>query len=365
MQKDGEYMHTPNYLDAFIETAEDCPVETSEIVPLENGEKIMSRKYLFPLFTILLLGTMACQFLMGNFPAAEEVEEEEKFTIPEQEEITPIIPTATPDLPRTVYLYADGNGDYPTIQAAIDALPANSTIMLGSGTFNVSDTLRVEKSLTIIGVAHDETDIYATGGNGAIYFIGPGEFNIQKISVLYQNSKQGHVVEFREAVFKMSECLIKGGVYSEEENKGGSGIWIENSTGTVQSSYFVENQAHGIQAREASQVTITKNIIYNNENTGIAVFDSSKVTVQNNEIIYNGIDGIYVAEFANAIIENNIINNNGEAGIVFVDQSGGVVKNNTCADNNKWGIYIKATANPILENNNCYGNTSQDILDNR
>jgi parallel beta-helix repeat protein len=302
---------------------------------------------------------MACQFLMGNIPA-----EEENFTTPEQEEITPIIPTAKPDLPRTVYLNADGSGDYPTIQSAIDALPANSTIMLGSGTFKVSDPLRVEKSLTIIGVAHDETDIYATGRYGAIYFVGPGEFNIQKISVLYQSSTQGHVIEFSDAVFNMSECLIKGGVHSEAENKGGAGIWVKNSTGTVQSSYFVENQIHGIQIRGTSQVTLTKNTIYNNRNTGMAVFDSSKVTVQNNEILYNGIDGISVAEFANVIIENNIINNNGDAGIIFFDQSGGVVKNNTCADN-KWGIYIEATANPHLENNNCYGNTSKDILDKR
>lgn len=319
----------------------------------------MSRKYRFPLLAILLLGTIACQFLMGNSSSDEEI-----FTAPEQEEITPIIPTATPDLPRTIYLNADGSGDYPTIQAAIDALPANSTIMLGNGTFKVSETLRVEKSLTIIGVAFDQTDIYSTGGNGAIYFIGPGEFSLQKVSVLYHGSTQGHVIEFRDAEFNVSECLITGGVYSEAENKGGSGIWVENSTGTVQNSYSVENQTHGIQIRKTSQVTITKNTIYNNGNTGIAIFDSSEVTAQNNEIRYNGLNGIAIKENANVVIENNIINNNTEAGIIFFEQSGGVVKNNTCTDN-KWGIYIQETANPHLENNNCYGNTSEDMLDQR
>lgn len=319
----------------------------------------MPRKKLFPLFAILLLGTIACQFLMGNIPA-----EEENFTAPEQEEITPINPTATPDLPRTVYLNADGSGDYPTIQAAIDALPANSTIMLGSGTFKVSEALRVEKSLTIIGVAFDQTDIYSTGGKGAFFFIGPGEFNLQNVSVLYHSSTQGHVIEFTEAAFNISDCLIKGGVYSEAENLGGVGIWVEDSTGTVQNSYSVENQMHGMQIRGASQVTLTKNSFYNNGRVGVYILGSSKVTAQNNEFLYNEFDGVAVGEFANAILENNIINNNTEAGIAFYNQSGGVVKNNTCADN-KWGIYIEETANPHLENNNCYGSTSEDILDYR
>jgi parallel beta-helix repeat protein len=319
----------------------------------------MPQKKLFPLFAILLLGTIACQFLMGNIPA-----EEENFTAPEQEEITPIIPTATPDLPRTVYLNADGSGDYPTIQAAIDALPANSTIMLGSGSFKVSEHLSVEKSLTIIGVAYDQTDIYSTGGKGAIFFIGPGEFNLQKVSVLYQSSTQGHVIEFIEAAFNINECLIKGGVYSEAENKGGVGIWLEDSTGTVQNSYSVENQMHGMHVRGASQVTLIKNSFYNNGYAGISIFGSSKVTAHNNEFLYNEADGVAVSEFANVILENNIMNNNTEAGIAFFDQSGGEVKNNTCADN-EWGIYIEETANPLLENNNCFGNTSEDILDYR
>lgn len=319
----------------------------------------MSRKYRFPLFAILLLGTIACQFFMGNSSSDEEI-----FTAPEQEEIAPIIPTATSDLPRTVYLNADGSGDYPTIQAAIDALPANSTIMLGSGTFEVSETLRVEKSLTIIGVAFDQTDIYSTGGKGTIFFIGPGEFNLQNVSVLYHSSTQGHVIEFTEAAFNISDCLIKGGVYSEAEDLGGIGIWIEDSTGTVQNSYSVENQMHGMQIRGASQVTLTKNSFYNNGNAGIYIFGSSKVTAQNNEFLYNEFDGVAVGEFAYAILENNIMNNNTEAGIAFYEQSGGEVKNNICADN-EWGIYIEATANPHLENNNCFGNTSEDMQDYR
>jgi len=319
----------------------------------------MPRKKLFPLFAILLLGTIACQFLMGNIPA-----EEENFTAPEQEEIAPIILTATPDLPRTVYLNADGSGDYPTIQAAIDALPADSTIMLGSGSFKVSERLIIEKSLTIIGVAFDQTDIYASGEYGAIYFVGPGEFNLQKVSVLYHGSIQGHVIEIREAGFNISECMVKAGIYSEAENKGGVGIWVEDSTGTVQNSYSVENQIHGMQIWGASQVTLTENSFYNNEYSGVSISGSSKVTAQNNEFLYNEVDGVAVGEFANVILENNIMNNNTEAGIAFFDQSGGVVKNNTCVDN-RLGIYIEETANPLLENNNCYGNTSEDILDKR
>jgi hypothetical protein len=42
MQKDREHVHTTNYLETFIEIAEDCPVEKAEIPPLKNGEKTIA-----------------------------------------------------------------------------------------------------------------------------------------------------------------------------------------------------------------------------------------------------------------------------------------------------------------------------------
>lgn len=35
-------MHTTNYLETFIEVAEDCPLEEAEIPPLKNGEKTVA-----------------------------------------------------------------------------------------------------------------------------------------------------------------------------------------------------------------------------------------------------------------------------------------------------------------------------------
>jgi hypothetical protein len=35
-------MHTTNYLETFIESAEDCPVEKAEIPQLKNGEKTIA-----------------------------------------------------------------------------------------------------------------------------------------------------------------------------------------------------------------------------------------------------------------------------------------------------------------------------------
>jgi len=35
-------MHTTNYLETFIEVAEDCPVDKAEIPPLKNGKKTIA-----------------------------------------------------------------------------------------------------------------------------------------------------------------------------------------------------------------------------------------------------------------------------------------------------------------------------------
>jgi len=57
---------------------------------------------------------------------------------------------ATADGPgSTIHVYADGSGDYPTIQSAIENASDGDTIIVGDGIYH--ENLIVNKSVSIVG----------------------------------------------------------------------------------------------------------------------------------------------------------------------------------------------------------------------
>lgn len=314
----------------------------------------MQRKTILTFLACLLVAALACQFpanLMEKLSAQKE-------NLPSHEQSTILPPAATPDLPRTVYLSADGSGDYPSIEKAVDTLPANSTIMLAGGAFYLRGRLLINKSLNIIGSANEQTYIYASSQYGVMHFDGPGEFNLQNIWIEYQGPTQGHVIEIVDGTFRMDECVVKGGIYSEAENKGGSGIWVDgDSIGTIQNSRAFENQIYGIQIRGKSRVTLEHNIINQNQISGLSAFGGSQVVARYNEFRFNGGNGISANDTAEVLFENNITNENKRTGVVVTEDAYLEASYNESNGNGKYGFEARGNASYALINNTCLNNT--------
>jgi len=84
-----------------------------------------------------------------------------------------IILAAAPGVAQIYTVYADGSGDYPTIQAAIDAVPYNGTgsLMLGDGVFAGEGNrfLYIDhRDITLISISSDPALCVMNSGGGTI-----------------------------------------------------------------------------------------------------------------------------------------------------------------------------------------------------
>lgn len=76
--------------------------------------------------------------------------------------LTPV-PTRTPvpiPTPATsISVEVDGSGDYATLAEAVEEAPEGAAILLGPGTFSLTEPLRIRGSRQLIGAGMDETQV--------------------------------------------------------------------------------------------------------------------------------------------------------------------------------------------------------------
>lgn len=171
----------------------------------------------------------------------------------------------------------DGNGDYSTIQQAINNASSGDTIKVKSGYY--SENVVVNKSLSLIGEKEQSFPTIDAGGTGSAIFI---------IS---------------------DNCTIK------YFNITGSGD--DFSSGASDSGILVKSNNNNI----------TNNIVYSN-NYGIYVFENDYNHITNNRISDNKI-GIYSLYANNNFLDSNQLKSNDEYGIFISNSNKTTVTNST------------------------------------
>ncbi|MGD8465626.1 MAG: right-handed parallel beta-helix repeat-containing protein, partial [Anaerolineae bacterium] len=274
-------------------------------------------------------------------------------------------PTATPTPgPMTVQVAADGSGDFAGLAEAVAAVSPGSTIQLAAGTYPLSASLEISKSLTLTGAGMDATEIRGTAGESVIDFAGPGQrITLQDVTVRYAGTDWSNVLVVHDAEIDMAGCRLTGGIWSDEEEQGGSGLLVRgDSTGHVRESWFEGNGLHGIEIQDRSQLTVEGNVMRNNAQSGIIFWESSGGTALQNRCTGNGLNGISLQDQAQATLESNTCTDNEQAGIRYAGESGGSARRNTCSSNGLHGISLHDQAQPTLEGNTCSGNGEAGIV---
>ena len=248
------------------------------------------------------------------------------------------VPTVTVSLPTTVRVNSDGSGDYSSLEEAIDAVAPDSVIELGAGTFDSSDSIVIDKPLTIKGLGMQKTSILSDTDGQVLLYTGDGSFEISDVSIRHQGDMPAAVVVVAQGEFNFRNCRITGGRASSED-KGGSGLIVQNEVvGAVRDCEIIDN-----------------------DGAGIGVLDSAQVTIENNLVAGNSL-GILVLDVAVAMVSNNTISDNISPGISFyVEQGGGgkVVGNQFRKNDSKEifdngsDIWISGEFAPDLIGNSC------------
>lgn len=290
---------------------------------------------------------------------------------------------------------ADGSGDYPTLEEAIEAAPEGSDLLLGPGDYHLAESLNVQKSLHLIGEGMEQTEIVSDAPDYVIRFSGNGSFSIEGITFRHTDDAVADVVVVGGGKATFAHCRFTGAVWGGVEDdidslKPGlsAGLRLQgDTTAVVQDCIAVENMGSGVQAEDQVQLTLeesacTKNVV------GLVYFDDASGTARQSEFSDNLMMGILVSNSAQPTLEENVCSSNSLlSGILYVQNAGGIARQNNCSENenagiavfgeakpklernictnNQFGIVIASTASPELVGNDCHDNTERDIQDDR
>jgi parallel beta-helix repeat protein len=266
-----------------------------------------------------------------------------------------------------------GDGNYHTIQDAVNAAISGDTISVAAGTY--FENVTIDKVLSLLGPNHDispNTDTRATEAvvngklNGSVFNVGANNVTISGFSIT--NGYKG-------IIGQTSGSNIIYNIIHDNLNIGGSNgaginLWGDNDNNTIAENLIYNNDRQGIfigyedtskisSGNTVSDNSIHDNGLYRNPNGpdasayGIQLWNADNNTIQNNEV-YNHDDwfpyggdfdfaqGIYLCDSYNNIVTgNNLHDNNYGVGLYSAGREpvgSNQITSNNIAGNKGFGV---------------------------
>jgi nitrous oxidase accessory protein len=224
-----------------------------------------------------------------------------------------------PSRGTTITVDDEGDGDYTSIQDAIDNAKEGDIINVYSGIY---EPTRIEKTIILEGISHelgsgsDTGKPVIQGDDRLITLSNVNECTIQGFELLH--GEQGIII-----FDSSNNAILENNISSCDE-----GITVHSFSEQSMCNYFIEN-------------TIKENFI------GMCFEFSSNNIIRNNQISNNGEKGILLNCAHQNKIFNNTFKNNG-----FID----------LFDRQNSGVFIISSRNNILEDNIFKGNKKGIVL---
>jgi parallel beta-helix repeat protein len=269
--------------------------------------------------------------------------------------------------PSGVWVYADGSGDYPTIEAAVAAIDAGETIYLGPGTFHLNNTLHVTDPFDLVGngMAGAGASV-VTCSKDVVAIEGPVSFYAEDLSfVSTATSTATDCVYVDGADAEFTRCGFYGGNLVGDDYGSGLSVYGAGSA-IITSCYFSANDYDGILAWEDAQIDVLDSIVDGNGDNGIGLYDDATATIDNCDCTNNSWHGISVNDYAQATVRNSDCSWNGSygdvaSGVYFEEDAGGTVQNTTCNNNRIDGISCHDNAQVTMLQCTCNENGEDGI----
>lgn len=208
---------------------------------------------------------------------------------------------------ETVIVDASGNGDFTTIDAAIENATDGDTLLVYDGDYH--GNIIINKPLSLIGNGSSTVNIIGGGNNDVIRFT---KDNVVVSGVAIMNSGKSPDAAGVEILGR--NCIV---TWCNISGNNGSGILIKNNgNNTVAHSVLSNNKRYGIVLDAAHNSTIENNTCERNTWVGIMLMSSSKDNIIRNNSCTVGGDSWGILLYSgsnNNRVENNTILSSGYA----------------------------------------------------
>ena len=252
----------------------------------------------------------------------------------------------------------EGDGNFTTIQEAIENSLPGYTIKIYSGTYN--ETLSINTNGIILeginyelGEGNDEGLPVIDGGfiDDVIFIYAD---NVIVMNLIIKNSGN-NLFEAGIHIFSdyntISRCIIFGNLYGININLHNNNVISEN--------IITLNSVDGILVFGSEGNVISNNNLSDNGHQGIFLLEADQNIITENEINLNDKDGIQLSNFCSYNeLSNNIINSNGIDGIkiFFHDNYNNTILSNTINYNHWNGIHFMDGHHNHILYNSIYAN---------
>jgi len=211
----------------------------------------------------------------------------------------------------------DDEGDFETIQDAVNASEDGDTIRVWEGVYE--ENVVVDKTLSLVGNGSVNTTIDG-GGVGDVMRITADWCNVSGFQMTGSEDQSPH-----------------------------AGINVESAYNHIFENNCSYNYYGIYLYRWSEHNTLANNTCSSNSREGISLYSSEGNTLENN-ICSNNHDSIYLSVSDDNTLTNNTCSSNTWEGIYLSNSNNNTFTSNTCSDN-KYGIYLDGSCDNILSNN--------------
>lgn len=251
---------------------------------------------------------------------------------------------------------SEGTGDYPTIQAAIDAAALGDTILLGDGTFIGTGNINLDpagKNLVIMPMA-GASPVIDCENSGRAFHIHSGEdasMIIRGLRMRGGNPPGGTASKGGAMLIEgASPTILDNNIYENEAHYG-AGVYLDDSSALVARNQFIDNTiteiivswgyGGGIHAKNSACTIYDNHFEQTDFSFEEAIYISSgTASVENNRIIgYGWVDGLsnLIADSSDVTLVGNHFEDSG--GCVWFNHCTGIVRANYFLDSQALAAY--------------------------
>lgn len=223
---------------------------------------------------------------------------------------------------------ATGNGKqekpYKTITRAIEVASVDSTIQVAPGTYSQESGERFPLTLYYLKLVGNPSN-----RGKEIKIVGGGKY----VSASFANQDI--------TIFAGKEATVRGVTITNPNNRG-YGIWVEDTSPTIERNSLVNSLHDGLFITGDSMAEVIDNYFFKNISDGMTVADIAQPMIKNNVFENTGF-GIDITGKSEPKMTGNIFRNNLD-GLIIEGKSKVVLRNNTIEKNQRSGVNVMGEA---------------------